>query len=171
MFNIYRKIRRHNLTVQKVAPITARESRRKRRPPTHRPPDKNINSVRRQNKRHKKSVIPIPTTQNRAQNFHNTVTARRNRTEITAKNAQKLVTTTIARLCAAVIKTKSLRTFRKKTHRPRRNSRRRTQKRQNNAIGITQKKPSHSKKQQNRSNRSRKHNNCVKRSDNYRNFV
>lgn len=28
MFNIYRKIRRHNLTVRKVAPITARKSRR-----------------------------------------------------------------------------------------------------------------------------------------------
>lgn len=93
MFNIYRKIRRQNLTMQKVAPITARESRRKRGPPTHCPPDKNINSVRRQNKRHKKSVLPILTTQNRTQNFHKTVTARRNRTEIT---------------------TKSLRTFRKK---------------------------------------------------------
>lgn len=115
MFNIYRGIRRHNLTVQKVTPITARESRRKRRPPTHRPPDKDINSVRRQNKRHKKSVIPILTTQNRAQNFHNTVTTHRNRTEITAKNAQKLVTTTIARLCAAVIKTKKPPNISKKT--------------------------------------------------------
>ena len=171
MFNIYRKIRRHNLTVQKVAPITARESRRKRRPPTHRPPDKNINSVRRQNKRHKKSVIPIPTTQNRAQNFHNTVTARRNRTEITAKNAQKLVTTTIARLCAAVIKTKSLRTFRKKHIDLGETAVEERKKGRITPSKSLKKKPSHSKKQQNRSNQSRKHNNCVKRSDNYRTFV
>ena len=114
MFNIYREIRRRNLTVQKVAPITARKSRREEarrltaRPiRTSTPSDGKTNATKNQ-------LFPYRQHKNRAQNFHNTVTTRRNRTEITAKKRPKLVTTTIARLCAAVIKTKNLRTFRKK---------------------------------------------------------
>lgn len=83
------------------------------RPPTHRPPDKDINSVRRQNKRYKKSVIPILTAQNRAQNFHNKVTTRRNRTEITAKTAQNSLPQLLHDY-AQPSSRQNLRTFRKK---------------------------------------------------------
>ena len=171
MFNIYREIRRQNLTMQKVAPITARESRREEtdlrltaRPiKTSTPSDGKTNATKnqffpyRQHKTERRIFI----------NSHGTPKSHLNH----GKKRPKLVTTTIARLCTAVIKTKKPPNISKKPHQPRRNSRRRTQKRQNNTIGITQKKPSHSKKQQNRSNRSRKHNNYVKRSENNRNFV
>lgn len=140
MFNIYRKVRRQNFTVQKVTRVTARESRREEadrrltaRPiRTSTPSDGKTNATKNQ-------LFPYWQHKTERRIF---ITQSRH-AEIAPKSRQKPPKTRYHNYCTIMRsrhQEKKPPNISKKPHQLRRNNHRRTQKRQNSAIGITQKK-------------------------------